>query len=87
MLRVSVYNPFQSSEVQHIGKNGLINVHSGHVDWKTQFDLEIEDRLGKLLVSGEFSSTMMTGVANIDLSLGTISCPAGNEGFGQGSGG
>jgi hypothetical protein len=76
MLRVSVYNPFQSGEVQHIGKNGLINVHSGHVNWNTQFDLEIEDRLGKLLVSGEFSSTIITGVANMELSLSTVSRPA-----------
>lgn len=54
MLRVSVYDPLQSNEDLDIGENGLIKVHSGYVNWNTQFDLEIGDRVGKLLVSGEF---------------------------------
>lgn len=55
MLRVSVYDSSHSqiqNEVQHIGDNKLISLHSGHVDWEEQFDSEIGDHVGKMLVSG-----------------------------------
>lgn len=59
MLRVSVYDTLQSqvrSEVQQIGDSRLISVHAGLVDWEEQLDREIEDHVGKLLVSGWFSN-------------------------------
>ncbi|KAJ6109866.1 hypothetical protein N7486_002101 [Penicillium sp. IBT 16267x] len=52
LLRVSVYDPSQSNEILDIGENGLIKVHSGFVNWNTQFEVEIGERVGKLLVSG-----------------------------------
>ena len=56
MLCVLVYDPFKSDKkVQDIRKSGLIKVYSGYVDWNEQFGTEIEDRIGRLLVSGEYS--------------------------------
>ncbi|KAJ5084788.1 hypothetical protein NUU61_009367 [Penicillium alfredii] len=52
MLHVSVYDQLRSdsgNEIQRIGENGLIEVHSGRVNWEKQLDAEIESRIGKLL--------------------------------------
>ncbi|CAI7615488.1 unnamed protein product [Penicillium pancosmium] len=45
-------NGYIQSEVQHIGDNKLISLHSGHVEWEEQLDSEIGDHVGKMLVSG-----------------------------------
>lgn len=56
MLHVSIYDPLRAqseNDIQHIGENGLIDVHSGHVNWEQQLDLEIKGQMGKMLVMGK----------------------------------
>jgi hypothetical protein len=55
MLRVSIYDPLHAQsndEIQKIGENGLIDVHSGHANWEKHLVSENTNRIGKLLVSG-----------------------------------
>ena len=59
MLRVSIYDPLRAQsedDIQHIGENGLIDVHSGHANWEQQLDMEIKFQMGKMLALGKFSS-------------------------------
>lgn len=56
MLYVSIYDPLHTqseNDIQHIGENGLIDVHSGYVNWEQQLDLEIKGQMGKMLVMGK----------------------------------
>lgn len=55
MLHVSIYDPLRAqsgNEIQRIGDNGLIDVHSGRANWEEQLDLEIDIKVGNFLVSG-----------------------------------
>lgn len=56
MLHVSIYDPLRAEsedDIQHIGENGLIDVHSGRAIWEKQLDIEIETQMGKMLVLGK----------------------------------
>jgi hypothetical protein len=56
MLHVSIHDPLRAQsedDIQHIGENGLIDVHSGHVNWEQQLDIEIKGQMGKMLVMGK----------------------------------
>ncbi|KAJ5927149.1 hypothetical protein N7516_008922 [Penicillium verrucosum] len=53
MLHVTVYDQMQPQSeipVRHIGKNNLINIYGGTVDWEEQLDSEVKNQLGSLLV-------------------------------------
>lgn len=56
MLHVSIYDPLRAQsedDIQHIGENGLIDVHSGRAIWERQLDIETESQMGKMLVLGK----------------------------------
>lgn len=44
--------PQSEIPVRHIGKNNLINIYGGTVDWEEQLDSEVKNQLGSLLVIG-----------------------------------
>jgi hypothetical protein len=56
MLHVSIYDPLRvhsEDQIQHIGDNGLIDVHSGHANWEKHLGIEIESQMGKMIVLGK----------------------------------
>ncbi|CAG8133864.1 unnamed protein product [Penicillium nalgiovense] len=56
MLHVSIYDPLRAhseDQIQHIGENGLIDVHSGHANWEKHLGIEIESQMGKMIVLGK----------------------------------
>lgn len=54
MLHVTVYNQLNSAgSTRRIGRNGLITVHSGLVEWESQLESEMNNQIGKLLVTGK----------------------------------
>lgn len=58
MLYVTVYDQLSSAGSTHrIGRNGLITVHSGLVDWEEQLQSEMQRQIGTLLVSGKMSES------------------------------
>lgn len=55
MLHVTVYDQMQPQSeipVRQIGKNNLINIYGGAVDWEEQLDSEVKNQSGSLLVIG-----------------------------------
>lgn len=62
MLKVSVYDPRGEGDMQKIGHHGLITVYSGGVNWEQVLFGEMEDRAGKILVTGNLSPELSTGI-------------------------
>lgn len=45
ILYISIYDPLRTESednIQHISKNGLIDIYSGRTIWEKQLDIEIE---------------------------------------------
>lgn len=54
MLHVTVYDQLNSAgSTRRIGRNGLITVHSSLVEWENQLESEMNNQIGKLLVTGK----------------------------------